>query len=103
MFAPLPAPDSGSKKFEVTRGVPGTAGEVGRKEGLGGGTGGKHFSLVQRNVETIGGEAGDQVAEERADAWRRHQPKRHRRGKREEVDRVDESREGQATDPGDDG
>ena len=68
--SPLPVPNSGSEKFEVTRGVPGTAWEVGKREGLGGGTGGKHLGLVQRDVETNGGEAVDQVAEERADGRR---------------------------------
>ena len=37
MFAPLPVPDSGSEKFEVAPQVPGTAREVGWREGLGGG------------------------------------------------------------------
>ena len=45
MLAPLPVPYSGSEKFEVTRGVSGTAGEVGRRERLGGGVCGKYFVL----------------------------------------------------------
>ena len=103
MFAPLPVTDSGSEKFEVTRGVPGTAWEVGKREGLGGGTGGKHFGLVQRNVETNGGEAVDQVAEERADGRRVTSQDAIVEEKGEEVDRVGESREGQASGPEDDG
>ena len=80
MFAPLLVPDGGSEKFAVTRGVPSTPREVGRREGLGGGTGWKYFGLV----------AGDQVAEDIADG-------------RRFTGQVRESREGQATGPENDG